>query len=142
MSTNNTSNDDFIQIDYTGKQINDAIDDVINVLPNKADSSSVHSIPAGGTTGQVLKKTSNSDYQVAWQDDSGGGGGTSDYSDLTNKPKINNVELSGNKSLSDLGINIPTKTSDLTNDSGFLTTANFSDFSAQDIADLWDEVET
>ena len=31
-------------------------------------------------------------------------GGTSDYSDLTNKPKINNVELSGNKSLSDLGI--------------------------------------
>ena len=33
-----------------------------------------------------------------------GGSGTSDYSDLTNKPKINNVELSGNKSLSDLGI--------------------------------------
>ena len=31
-------------------------------------------------------------------------GGTSDYSDLTNKPKINNVELSGNKSSSDLGI--------------------------------------
>ena len=33
-----------------------------------------------------------------------GGSGTSDYSDLTNKPKINNVELSGNKLLSDLGI--------------------------------------
>ena len=33
-----------------------------------------------------------------------GGSGVSDYSDLTNKPKINNVELSGNKSLSDLGI--------------------------------------
>ena len=33
-----------------------------------------------------------------------GGSGTSDYSDLTNKPKINNVELSGNKSSSDLGI--------------------------------------
>ena len=32
------------------------------------------------------------------------GSGTSDYSDLTNKPKINNVELSGNKSSSDLGI--------------------------------------
>ena len=31
-------------------------------------------------------------------------GGASDYSDLTNKPKINNVELSGNKSLSNLGI--------------------------------------
>lgn len=34
----------------------------------------------------------------------GGGGGTSDYSDLSNKPQINNVTLSGNKSLSDLGI--------------------------------------
>lgn len=33
--------------------------------------------------------------------------GTSNYNELTNKPKINNVELSGNKSLSDLGVNIP-----------------------------------
>lgn len=31
--------------------------------------------------------------------------GTTDYSDLENKPKINNVELNGNKSLQDLGIN-------------------------------------
>lgn len=61
----------------------------------------------------------------------GGGGGTSDYTYLTNKPKINNVELNGNKSLNDLGIQpagnyaleseVPTKTSDLTNDSGFIT---------------------
>lgn len=57
-------------------------------------------------------------------------GGTSDYSDLTNKPSINNVELSGNKSLGDLGINIPTKTSDLTNDSGFTTfSGNYNDLS-------------
>ena len=59
------------------------------------------------------------------------GGGTSDYTDLTNKPKINNIELKGNKSLNDLGIQpagnyaleseVPTKTSDLTNDSGFIT---------------------
>lgn len=34
----------------------------------------------------------------------GGGGGSTDYADLTNKPKINNVELSGNKSLENLGI--------------------------------------
>ena len=32
------------------------------------------------------------------------GGGASDYADLSNKPKINNVELNGNKSLNDLGI--------------------------------------
>ena len=34
----------------------------------------------------------------------GGSGGTSDYPDLNNKPSINNVELVGNKSLNDLGI--------------------------------------
>ena len=35
---------------------------------------------------------------------SGGGGGTSDYSDLSNKPQINSTELSGNKTSSDLGL--------------------------------------
>ena len=33
-----------------------------------------------------------------------GGGGVSDYTELENKPSINNVTLVGNKSLSDLGI--------------------------------------
>lgn len=33
-----------------------------------------------------------------------GSAGTTDYNDLTNKPLINNVELKGNKSLNDLGI--------------------------------------
>lgn len=46
----------------------------------------------------------------------GGGGGTSNYEDLTNKPQINDVELVGNKSLSDLGIAIPTELSQLTGD--------------------------
>ena len=35
---------------------------------------------------------------------SGGGGGTSNYPDLTNKPQINGVTLSGNKTTSALGI--------------------------------------
>lgn len=51
----------------------------------------------------------------------GGGGGTGDYNDLSNKPKINNVILSGNKTTSQLGL--ATKTSDLLNDSGFITAA-------------------
>lgn len=34
---------------------------------------------------------------------SGGSGGTSDYTDLENKPQINSVTLTGNKSLSDIG---------------------------------------
>lgn len=72
---------------------------------------------------------------------------TTSYSPLTDKPKINNVELSGNKTLTDIGVQqtvisetepvdnsvqvwinpsgnsvtIPTKTSDLINDSGFIT---------------------
>lgn len=33
------------------------------------------------------------------------GGGTSDYTDLTNLPQVNGVTLTGNKSTSDLGIN-------------------------------------
>lgn len=41
------------------------------------------------------------------------GGGTDDYDDLENKPKINNVTLSGNKTTADLGITIPTKTKEL-----------------------------
>ena len=67
-------------------------------------------------------------------------GGTTDYTALSNKPQINSVELSGNKSLDDLGIQakgeyalkselankadtsaIPTKVSQLQNDSNFLT---------------------
>ena len=31
-------------------------------------------IPAGGTTGQVLRKTSDADYAVEWHDEEGGGG--------------------------------------------------------------------
>lgn len=64
------------------------------------------------------------------------GDGTSDYTDLSNKPKINNVELSGNKSTSDLGLfsgnyndltnkptipTVPTNVSAFTNDAGYLT---------------------
>ena len=71
-------------------------------------------------------------------------GGTSDYNALENKPKINGVELNGNKTTQELGIPgniqadwsvedktngayiknkpyVPSKTSDLTNDSGYIT---------------------
>ena len=50
--------------------------------------------------------------------------GTTDYTELTNKPQINGVTLTGNKSLDDLGIDIPTATSELTNDSGYITSAD------------------
>ena len=37
----------------------------------------------------------------------GGGGGVSDYDDLTNRPKINNITLTGNKTAQDLGLADP-----------------------------------
>lgn len=62
---------------------------------------------------------------------------TTDYRELSNKPKINNIELDGNKSLEDLGLDypvksvngqtgdvtifVPVKLSDLSNDTGFIT---------------------
>lgn len=38
-------------------------------------STSLRLLKAGGTTGQVLKKASNTDYDVSWQNESGGGAG-------------------------------------------------------------------
>ena len=58
----------------------------------------------------------------------GGSGGTTDYEQLENLPEINGVELLGNKSLTDLGIDIPTKTSDLENDSGFIDDTAFENY--------------
>ena len=57
-------------------------------------------IPAIGadTNGKVL---SNDGSKLNWVESTSG---SSDYTDLTNKPQINSVELSGNKSLDDLGI--------------------------------------
>lgn len=55
----------------------------------------------------------------------GQGGGTKDYNNLTNKPTIGGVTVEGNKALTDYGLpTIPSKTSDLTNDSGYITSAD------------------
>ena len=59
-------------------------------------------MPAGGLNGQVLTKASDNDYDFKWV--TGGGGGTSDYSSLSNKPEINGVTLTGNKTANDLNL--------------------------------------
>lgn len=70
-----------------------------------------YGVPAGGSAGQVLGKTGPDDYQTGWIDQAGGGGGTSNYAQLTNKPRINGVELLGNKTASDLGLGTYSKPS-------------------------------
>ena len=83
----------------------------------------------GGNVGQYLRKVGEGDGDFAWMNGSGGGGdanwgaigGTlSDQQDLWS--------VLGNKADSD---DIPTKTSDLTNDSGFITDS-YHDSSKQD----------
>lgn len=44
---------------------------------DKAKLDGLHGVPSGGTTGQVLKKSSGTDYAVEWANESGGGGGGS-----------------------------------------------------------------
>lgn len=55
-------------------------------------------VPAPTEVGKVLTSTENG---VEWAE---GGSGTSDYNQLSNKPQIENITLSGNNSLADLGI--------------------------------------
>ena len=113
-------------------------------------------VPSGGTTGQVLTKDSATDYDVSWEDPSGGTitdvtvDGTSIVDDgvaeletvtqlrdglmvATDKQKLDgiasgaevNVNADWNAVSGDAQIlnkpTIPSKTSDLTNDSGFIT---------------------
>lgn len=43
---------------------------------NGTTTAQVHDIPSGGSQGQVLKKSSSTDYDATWADESGGGSGT------------------------------------------------------------------
>ena len=72
-------------------------------IPTMADINTKIDKPSvEGTSGQVL--TSDGNGGQSWQTPSGGGsGGTTDYTALTNKPSINGVTLSGNKTLEDIG---------------------------------------
>ena len=76
-----------------------------------ANWTSVNPIPAQGepcyeTDTGKLKIGNGSDNYVTlpYVSDGGGSSGTTDYTQLENKPQINSVELTGNKTLNDLGI--------------------------------------
>lgn len=52
-------------------------------LTNKPVIPTVHNMAAGGTTGQVLAKKSNTDYDTQWVNQSGGGGGAAAWGSIT-----------------------------------------------------------
>lgn len=67
-------------------------------IADELDTYKVKTISVNGTA-TTPDSNGNVDLTI-----SSGGGGTSDYADLTNKPSINSVTLSGNKTSSDLGL--------------------------------------
>ena len=86
-----------LNLDWIVKQVKQ----IATALQGKQDKPE-----AAGVAGQVLGLDDNL-YPV-WLDQSGGGGGTTNYNSLSNKPQINGVMLTGNKTTADLGITIPT----------------------------------
>lgn len=96
-----------------------------NVNARRVEEILTSGITAGHyVAGSNITITENSDGTETIAS-TGGSGGTTDYSDLTNKPSINNVTLSGDKTTSDLGIDeVPDVTS---SDDGKILKASYSD---------------
>lgn len=89
--------------DVSGQSITPTIFNTGIAYANKGD------LYLNVTEGAVYHCTTPGDDTTAkWVYDftltGGGGGGTYDYNDLVNQPKINNVTLIGNKTSSDLGL--------------------------------------
>ena len=68
-----------------------------------------HGIPAGGTDGQVLTKTSSSDYAAAWEDAAGGGGiTTEDAVDAVATALVagNNIDITYNDAANTITVDV------------------------------------
>ena len=78
------------------------------VVLNAGDVGAIAEPTSEGTNGQVL--ATDGAGGRSWVTVSAGEGGTTDYTALSNKPKINNVELTGNKTSEDLGLATHTHT--------------------------------
>lgn len=77
----------------------DGTTQTVQILDGKINGVSNLNIVAGENVTIV-----QDDDELIISSTGGGSGGTEDYNELSNKPQINNVPLSGNKSLADLGI--------------------------------------
>ena len=78
--------------------------DIANEKLNEIDNLDLDVTKEGTTSTVTITKKDGTQKSVEIYDGSGREGGTSNYEELNNLPKINNVELKGNKSLDNLGI--------------------------------------
>lgn len=98
-------------IDVSGKRVNEIVEDYENRIA---------ALEAGG---------------------GGGGGEVTSYTPLSNKPKINGVELIGNKTTADLKINIPTKLSQLQNDADYMIESDVPEWAKQSTKPTYTKTE-
>lgn len=91
----------------------DITDDEVEATP--LDWSDIENKPFN-SIGNGLTVKNNVLIATGGGESSGGGTGVSDYDLLDNRPSINGVTLTGNKTTSELGINIPTDLSELNSD--------------------------
>lgn len=79
--------------------------DIANTKLNQVDNLDIEAVKEEGVaTITITKKDGSQESVEIYDGDIGTGGGTSDYLQLENKPYINNIELTGNKTLEDLNI--------------------------------------
>ena len=109
----------------------DSPNQVLDLILPKGDKGDTGDKGDKGDTGPQGAKGDKGEAGEKGDKGDTGPAGTTNYTDMTNKPSINNVTLTGSMTSEDLGLQpagdyattgqIPTKTSDLTNDCGFIT---------------------
>lgn len=114
---------------HQGKILNDKIPIIVNNLTTVDDTKALsayqgyllglRSIPTGGTTGQILSKVNDNDYQLEWKDPLS----INVIDDLTSTSITDALSANQGKELNE---KIPTKISDLTDDSNFVIDANYN----------------
>ena len=98
---------------------NERLDTRENFELVRTDSIATLTIKQGGTTKGTFTPNSGTDVEINLE--SGGGSGSTDWNDITNKPDFATVATSGSYEDLTNKPTIPTKTSELINDSGFTT---------------------
>lgn len=129
LSTNDFTNDDKEKLDglsnYNDTKIKKEIESKQDELISGQNIKTINNQSILGSGNIIIESSS---------------GGSSNYQDLNNKPSINNIELNGNKTLEELGIqpkgNYLTEHQDLTDYAKKTDIPNVDDFITKDVSNL------